>query len=123
MISSSSSTDHASLDQYSTKLIQENNQLKAANAALTQTLNDTRGEMEGLEKERDFYFDKLRDIEVMLQDLEDKGQSNELSASIFKVLYATIDGFEPVPAALDPVASGGVVPAAVVSNSEDFEAY
>lgn len=125
VVSSSSSTDSSAsssgMDHNSAKLIQENNHLKAANTTLTQTLADTRGEMEGLEKERDFYFDKLRDIEVMLQDMEDKGQSNDLSASIFKVLYATIDGFEPVPTALEPVASGGV--SAMVSHSDDFEAY
>eukprot|EP00597_Dinobryon_sp_UTEXLB2267_P004781 CAMPEP_0170078562 /NCGR_PEP_ID=MMETSP0019_2-20121128/15122_1 /TAXON_ID=98059 /ORGANISM="Dinobryon sp., Strain UTEXLB2267" /LENGTH=246 /DNA_ID=CAMNT_0010291501 /DNA_START=345 /DNA_END=1085 /DNA_ORIENTATION=+ len=118
---STDSSSSSGMDQNSSKLQQENHQLRAANATLTQTLADTRGEMEGLEKERDFYFDKLRDIEVMLQDLEDKGQGNELSASIFKVLYATIDGFEPVPTSLEP-SSGGAVPA-VVSGSEDFEAY
>ena len=52
--------------------------------------------MDGLEKERDFYFDKLREIEVLLQDIEDKNSGNELTAAIFKILYATIDGFEPV---------------------------
>ena len=31
---------------------------------LTQELVDTRLSIEGLEKERDFYFGKLRDIEV-----------------------------------------------------------
>jgi microtubule-associated protein, RP/EB family len=39
-----------------------------------QTVNDElQNEMNGVEKERDFYFDKLRDIEMMLQDLEDNG--------------------------------------------------
>jgi RP/EB family microtubule-associated protein len=52
--------------------------------------------MEGLEKERDFYFEKLRDIECMLQDLVDNGKGNELTESIFKILYATAEGFEQV---------------------------
>ncbi len=60
---------------------------------------ELRLEMEGLEKERDFYFEKLRDIEVLLQEVEDKNQGNDLTAAIFKILYATIDGFEPVDAA------------------------
>lgn len=43
--------------------------------------------MEGLEKERDFYFGKLRDIEVMCQEVVDEG--NPLIAKILDVLYAT----------------------------------
>ncbi|CAE7729633.1 MAPRE3, partial [Symbiodinium microadriaticum] len=53
-------------------------------------------EMAGIEKEREFYFDKLREIEMMLQDLEDNGNGNELTASIFEILYATAEGFQPV---------------------------
>lgn len=48
----------------------------AASSALQEeldTLNATHAEMQvemsGIEKERDFYFDKLRDIEMMLQGL------------------------------------------------------
>ena len=58
--------------------------------------SDLKSELEGIEKERDFYFEKLREIETMLQDVEDKGEGNELTAAIFKVLYATADGFEAV---------------------------
>ena len=50
--------------------------------------------MDGLEKERDFYFDKLRDIEMMMQDREQEGEQSEMSAAIFKILYATAEGFE-----------------------------
>lgn len=57
---------------------------------------ELRVEMGGIEKEREFYFDKLREIEMMLQDLEDNGNGNELTASIFEILYATADGFQPV---------------------------
>mmetsp|Transcript_31469 Transcript_31469/g.34394 ORF Transcript_31469/g.34394 Transcript_31469/m.34394 type:complete len:371 (-) Transcript_31469:75-1187(-) len=56
--------------------------------------SDLKVDYEGLEKERDFYYEKLRDIEVLLQEIEDKGQSNDLTASIFKILYATADGFD-----------------------------
>ncbi|XP_050296001.1 microtubule-associated protein RP/EB family member 1 isoform X3 [Anthonomus grandis grandis] len=47
--------------------------------------------VEGLEKERDFYFGKLRDIEVMCQEEE----NNPLIQKILDVLYATEDGFAP----------------------------
>ena len=70
-------------------------QLKQSNENSKHTINELRLEMEGLEKERDFYFDKLRDIEIMLQECEDKGLKSELSESIFKILYATAEGFEP----------------------------
>lgn len=64
---------------------------------------DLKADIEGLEKERDFYFDKLRDIEVLLQEEEDKGQGTTLTAAIFKILYATADGFETVTAADEAV--------------------
>lgn len=70
--------------------------LKVANEAASRTVTELKQEMDGLEKERDFYFDKLRDIEMMLQDKEDAGsaEATSMSQSIFKILYATADGFE-----------------------------
>ena len=65
--------------------------------------------MEDLEKERDFYFEKLRDIEIVLQDLEDRGEGTSVSASLFKILYATADGFEPATSE-GPAASVDVFP-------------
>ncbi|KAF9408965.1 hypothetical protein BGZ76_005770 [Entomortierella beljakovae] len=50
-----------------------------------------------LEKERDFYFGKLRDIEVLIQrDLETSPDSadNALLKEIQAVLYSTEEGFE-----------------------------
>lgn len=43
--------------------------------------------MVGLEKERDFYFGKLRDIEVLCQETGD--ESSPLVQKILDILYAT----------------------------------
>ncbi|XP_011256751.1 microtubule-associated protein RP/EB family member 1 isoform X3 [Camponotus floridanus] len=51
--------------------------------------------IEGLEKERDFYFGKLRDIEVMCQDCDNGGDPPPIVQKILEVLYATEDGFAP----------------------------
>jgi len=60
--------------------------------------------LEGLEKERDFYFEKLRDIEILVQaqmeSLEGEGKDDRTLREIQKILYSTEEGFE-VP---DPVA-------------------
>merc|ERR1712172_474196 len=47
--------------------------------------------LENLERERDFYFGKLRDIEVIITSSGD--EKAELSQKILDVLYATEDGF------------------------------
>ncbi|XP_052690367.1 microtubule-associated protein RP/EB family member 1-like isoform X3 [Crassostrea angulata] len=60
-------------------------------AELTQQINELRLTVEGLEKERDFYFGKLRDIEVTCQENED----NEVIKNVMDILYATEDGFAP----------------------------
>ena len=45
--------------------------------------------IEGLEKERDFYFGKLRDIEVSCQEFETVDGAAEFSQKVLAVLYAT----------------------------------
>ena len=46
-----------------------------------------RTNVDGLEKERDFYFGKLRDIEVICQEEGNAGTS--LSERVLQILYAT----------------------------------
>ena len=48
-------------------------------------VDEMKATVEGLEKERDFYFGKLRDIEVLCQEKE----GEEFTTSILNVLYAT----------------------------------
>ena len=49
-------------------------------------VNDT------LDKERDFYFSKLRDIEMLLQAKQvNPADSSSLEAKILKILYASED--------------------------------
>ena len=68
--------------------------LKFENDRLRNEKRELKDDIVRIEKERDFYFEKLREIEMMLQDLEDNGGGNELTMNIFKILYATTDGFE-----------------------------
>jgi len=83
-------------------------QLKPSNARPAQTgssgdlakieelntqVSDLRINIEGLEKERDFYFGKLRDIEVLCQEHE--SENLVIVKQIMEILYATEDGFAP----------------------------
>ncbi|KAH0948003.1 hypothetical protein HN011_010086 [Eciton burchellii] len=62
---------------------------------LSTQLVELKMSVEGLEKERDFYFGKLRDIEVMCQDCDNGGDPPPIVQKILEVLYATEDGFAP----------------------------
>ena len=66
--------------------------LKAENDQLKEAIG-------GLEKERDFYFSKLRDIELLLQTAVEKDPAletdeNGLVKDIQAILYSTEEGFE-----------------------------
>lgn len=58
---------------------------------LNQQLLDMKLTVDGLEKERDFYFGKLRDIEVICQEHEN--ENNPILSKIIDILYATEEGF------------------------------
>ena len=66
--------------------------LQQENATLKETVI-------GLERERDFYFSKLRDIELLIQqaceeDPEIEKQEDGLIKQIQTILYSTEEGFE-----------------------------
>ncbi|KRF80130.1 uncharacterized protein Dvir_GJ22178, isoform C [Drosophila virilis] len=61
---------------------------------LSSQVMDMRLNLEGLEKERDFYFSKLRDIEILCQEA-DEAEPAQLVQKILDILYATEDGFAP----------------------------
>ncbi|KAK9418326.1 putative Microtubule associated protein [Seiridium cardinale] len=74
----------------------------AATAALRQENNTLKETVVGLERERDFYFSKLRDIELLIQqaveeDPELEKQEDGLIKAIQAILYSTEEGFE-IPA-------------------------
>lgn len=59
--------------------------------ALTQMINDLKTTIADMEKERDFYFGKLRNIELICQEKEGEGDST--LQRIVDILYATDEGF------------------------------
>jgi len=78
----------------------------ASNTALVHEIGTLKESVAGLERERDFYFSKLRDIELLLQEtVEDTGEEPEdgLTKKIRDILYSTEEGFE-IP---DDSAEGG----------------
>ncbi|KAJ9151986.1 Microtubule associated protein [Pleurostoma richardsiae] len=73
-----------------------------ATAALQQENATLKETVVGLERERDFYFSKLRDIELLVQqaceeDPELEKQEDGLIKQIQTILYSTEEGFE-IPA-------------------------
>jgi len=75
-----------------------NAELQQENLRVITELNELKATLDGLEKERDFYFGKLRDIEVMCQETE--AEQLPIIKRILDILYATADGFAPPEDAL-----------------------
>ncbi|GAB9471408.1 Microtubule -associated protein eb1 [Globisporangium polare] len=74
------------------ELERELEELTGVNETLTNENGELRLAVEGLEKERDFYFGKLRDIEILLQGTEGS-DADPIAQSVFKILYATEEEF------------------------------
>lgn len=71
----------------------------AATAALQQENAALKESVMGLEKERDFYFEKLREIEMLIQqimeaDPEIQNQPENVLNQVTAILYSTEEGFE-----------------------------
>lgn len=71
----------------------------APSAALQQENATLKETVVGLERERDFYFSKLRDIELLIQQAIDEDpeldkQEDGLVKQIQTILYSTEEGFE-----------------------------
>lgn len=73
----------------------------AASAALREENNVLKETVAGLERERDFYFSKLRDIELLIQQAIEVDPELEKDEGLLKqiqnILYSTEEGFE-IPA-------------------------
>ncbi len=64
-------------------------------AALTKTITELKLSVDEMEKERDFYFNKLRDIEILTQKVSEPAITGSLFfKQITEILYTTEDGFE-----------------------------
>jgi len=72
----------------------QNNVNDEAVLKLEEQLREMEVSVEALEKERDFYYGKLRSIEIMCTDKEGEDEMGLLVGQIFEVLYATEDGFQ-----------------------------
>lgn len=60
---------------------------------LNTQLQEMKVTVEGLEKERDFYFGKLRDVELLCQEQE-ASAGGEAVRKLLDILYTTEEGFE-----------------------------
>lgn len=76
-------------------------------------LMDLKLTVDGLEKERDFYFSKLRDIELICQEHEN--ENSPIINGIVSVLYATeVRWPAPLPRGWEPLPGVAAVPVLTV---------
>lgn len=77
------------------ELEEKTSELEAKNAEMETKIAEIETALVDLEKERDFYFGKLRNVELMLQVQQDKNfegaDLDAVVAKVFKVLYATAE--------------------------------
>ncbi|KAK7309184.1 hypothetical protein RJT34_05717 [Clitoria ternatea] len=94
----------------------------AANPAYEEQITELKLSIDSLEKERDFYFAKLRDIEILCQTPEI--EHSPIVAAMQKILYATDDNGTAVAEAQAMISVGrkeieGLSPIAEVSEEKN----
>ncbi|KAI9183330.1 microtubule integrity protein mal3 [Blastocladiella emersonii ATCC 22665] len=79
-------------------------------AELQGQLDEAHGALESMAKERDFYFGKLRAVEVMMQALQQQGEAAVEIQAVLDTLYAP-DAPEPFDAAAsaEPMPDDGMI--------------
>jgi TolA-binding protein len=86
------------LEQMNEDLTATVGDLEQQNEEVTATVADLEKAVIDIETERDFYFSKLRSVEVMLQVHQEQGDEGDTAGTvdkIFQILYATAeDGLE-----------------------------
>ena len=70
-------------------LLKRANDAEAQIVQMTATTEELHVTADGLERERDFYFSKLREVEILLQDYE--GGEGDMKEKVLEILYATAD--------------------------------
>ncbi|KAH8347979.1 hypothetical protein KR084_002667 [Drosophila pseudotakahashii] len=88
------SVNNQQIEEMSNQVGEEQDNKQKSVTNVKDQVMDMRINLEGLEKERDFYFSKLRDIEILCQEADD-GEQHPLIQKIMDILYATEDGFAP----------------------------
>lgn len=81
------------VDRRLTQTTATNGSAQAAeqNAKLKAEIQELKGTLEAVEHERDFYYGKLRDLEVLCQNPDEEPECDK--KKILEILYATEEGF------------------------------
>lgn len=92
---SETNTKKSTMSRNNTDQVVADAALLKKNSELSNKVAELESSLVEVEKERDFYFQKLRDIEIMLQVHQEKGEeasnTTTLMDNVFKVLYATAE--------------------------------
>jgi len=91
-----SNENHAAEQQWAIKKAELEAEYQNTMNELSGEITGLKATVEALEKERDFYFGKLRDIEVLIQNQIEVApiECQEFMKEVQTILYSTEDGFE-----------------------------